>query len=762
MAAEKHPSYEEELERCSYTLGYVEKSLESTIKRKEKLDNDIDNVSKHFTSENSQSFIDMMINTTIRDSLALRLRNLLVARSKPYFARIDFMEKDSNKKESLYIGKMSLMRDEDQEVIIVDWRAPIANLYYEGRIGEADYWCPGGNIKGELTLKRQFAINEGVLQEIFDIDITTNDEFLQTYLGANSDNRLKEIVSTIQVEQNKIIRADMWKPLIVQGAAGSGKTTIALHRIAYLVYTFEKSFEPENFMIIAPNKLFLNYISEVLPELGVERVKQTTFEEFAMELIGKKFKLKGPFEKLTKFVNHNVTMEEIEANNILKNCSQFKASMLFREVMDEYVKYIENSFIPKEHFKIANTLVFKYEEINDLFLKQYKNWPIVQRIDEIKKYLSNRLKQKKDIIIHNLNEQCDNEIMRLKTTQEESPERQKLIIAAIDKRDAVIGKIEKYAKSAVKEYIKKISKFSPYEYYYDLINNEELFNKFLEGKSDKDLIDYIRNHTKDTLKSGYLEIEDIAPIIYLKYLIHGMDEKIPVKHIVIDEGQDFSAFQFYVLKKIVKDSSFTILGDLCQSIHSYRGIRTWQDVVDDVFEGQKCGFLTLEESYRTTVEIMSAANTVIDKIKDLGLVLAKPVIRHGDKVEVIEKQNLYQIAEDISTRIKQYRSENFKTAAIILKTVEECQRMYKLLKGKIDDLNVITGKEEEYKNSTLIVPSYLTKGLEFDVVMIADAGINVYKEDELDIKLLYVSMTRALHKLCIYYHGEKSLLLDKI
>ncbi len=352
--------------------------------------------------------------------------------------------------------------------------------------------------------------------------------------------------------------------------------------------------------------------------------------------------------------------------------------------------------------------------------------------------------------------------MNLKTTMEESPERQKLIIAAIDKRDAVIGKIESYAKRAVKEYIKKISKFSPYEYYCDLINNEELFNKLLEGKIDKDLIDYTRNHTRDTLKSGCLELEDIAPIIYLKYLIHGMDEKIPVKHIVIDEGQDFSAFQFYVLKKIVKDSSFTILGDLCQSIHSYRGIRTWQDVVDDVFEGQKCGFLTLEESYRTTVEIMSAANTVIDKIKDLDLVLAKPVIRHGDKVEVIEKKNLNQIAEDISTRIKQYRKENFKTAAIVLKTVEECQKMYKLLEGKIDDLNVITGKEEEYKNSTLIVPSYLTKGLEFDVVMIADAGIDIYKEEELDIKLLYVSMTRALHKLCIYYHGEKSLLLDKI
>jgi len=762
MAAKNHPSYKEELQRCNYTLGYVEKSLETTIKKKEKLDNDIDNVSKHFTSENSQSFIDMMINTTIRDSLALRLKNLLVARSKPYFARIDFKEKDSSKNEKLYIGKMSLMRDEDQEVIIVDWRAPIANLYYEGRIGEAHYWCPDGDIEGELTLKRQFAINEGILQEIFDIDITTNDEFLQTYLGANSDNRLKEIVSTIQVEQNKIIRADMWKPLIVQGAAGSGKTTIALHRIAYLVYTFEKSFEPENFMIIAPNKLFLNYISEVLPELGVERVKQTTFEEFAMELIGKKFKLKNPFEKLTKFVNQNVTKEEIEANNILKNCSQFKASMLFKDVMDEYVKQIEKSFIPKEHFKIANMVVFNYTEINDLFLNQYKNWPIVRRIDEIKKYLSNRLKKKKDIIIHKLNEQCDNEIKDLKTTMQESPERQKLIIAAIDKRDMVIGKIESYAKSAVKEYIKNISKFSPYKYYSDFVDNEELFNKLLEGKIDKNLANNIRNYTKDTLKSGYLEIEDIAPIIYLKYLIHGMDEKIPVKHIVIDEGQDFSAFQFYVLKKIVKDSSFTILGDLCQSIHSYRGIRTWQDVVDDVFQSQKCGFLTLEESYRTTVEIMNAANTVIEKIKDLSEVLAKPVIRHGNKVEMIKKQNMEKIAEDISEKIKQYRSENFKTAAIVLKTVEECKKMYKLLKGKIDDLNVITGKEEEYKNSTLIVPSYLTKGLEFDVVMIADARIDVYGEDELDIKLLYISMTRALHKLCIYYYGEKSVLLDNV
>jgi len=432
MSVEKHSSYKEELERCNYTLDYVEKTLESTMEKKKNLDNNIDRAKKQLTSDNSQSYIDLMINTSIRDTLALKLRNLITARSKPYFARVDFTEEYSRKTEKLYIGKMSLMRDEDQEIIIVDWRAPIANLYYEGRLGEASYCCPDGNIKGELTLKRQFSINDGILLQIFDIDITTNDEFLQSYLGASADSRLKEIVSTIQVEQNKIIRSDMWRPLIVQGAAGSGKTTIALHRIAYLIYTFEKSFEPENFMIIATNRLFLNYISEVLPELGVEKVKQTTFEDFAMELIGKRFKIKDTFEKLTMFVNHNATLEESSKNNCIKRCSEIKASILFKEIIDDYVKHIEEQFIPGEDFKIAGSVVFKYEEINDLFLKQYKNWPVARRIDEIKKYLSNRLKVKKNAIIESIDEACDKRIMSIKNSMPDTEERRKLVVEAIE------------------------------------------------------------------------------------------------------------------------------------------------------------------------------------------------------------------------------------------------------------------------------------------------------------------------------------------
>ncbi|MDD2481127.1 MAG: UvrD-helicase domain-containing protein, partial [Lutispora sp.] len=272
MVADKHPAYQEEKDRLDYTLKLVNKSLETYIMRKDNIDEEVAKGKKHFSSESSQQYIDLMINTMLQDRAEIKLRNLSQAKQKPYFACVDFREKERVTKDKYYIGKMALIDEATMELVITDWRAPIANLYYESRLGDTEYSCPEGIIKGELLLKRQLIINKGKLEDIYDIDITTNDEILQASLGANADNRLKEIVTTIQAEQNKIIRADMWTPLIVQGAAGSGKTTIALHRIAYLIYTYEKSFKPENFMIIAPNRFFLNYISEVLPELGVERV----------------------------------------------------------------------------------------------------------------------------------------------------------------------------------------------------------------------------------------------------------------------------------------------------------------------------------------------------------------------------------------------------------------------------------------------------------------------------------------------------------
>ncbi len=761
MSAANHPAYKQELERCRYTLDYVEKSLERALEKRKKVSNDLESVHRHMSGDSSADYTSIMVNTMLQDTLALKVKNLYTARSKPYFARVDFQEKGFSKIENLYIGKMSLARDEDQEIIIVDWRAPIANLYYEARLGTASYLCPDGTIEGELLLKRQFAINNGRLEEIFDIDITTNDEFLQTYLGANAENRLKEIVSTIQEEQNKIVRAPMWKPLIVQGVAGSGKTTIALHRIAFLIYTFEKSFEPENFMIIAPNRLFLNYISEVLPELGVERVKQTTFEDFAIELIGKKFKLTDANDKLNMFVNHNATKEQIAQNDIVRQVSVLKTSMYFKDIIDEYIKKIELSFIPNNDITLGTQVIFSYQELNTLFLTQYGMWPIAKRMDEIKKSITTRLKTRKQQIIAQIELEIDKKVARIRMTISDEKEKRELIIKAIEKRDRVLDKIEKISKTLVKEYVDSLPKLSPYQYYKDLLEDSNTFDKIVGKYSSQEVCKFTREYTLGILNSKMLELEDLAPIIYLKFKIYGMDEKIPVKHIVIDEAQDFSAFQFYVMKKIVKDSSFTILGDLCQGIHSYRGVRQWEEIVNEVFNGNKCEFLTLEQSYRTTVEIMEAANKVIEKLENNELLRARPVIRHGEPVEFISKADVNEAAVDIAQRIKVLKDTGHKTIAVICKTMEECEQMQPLLKKADKDISIITGDEKEYKSGVVIVPSYLSKGLEFDVVIISNANMQNYTKSELDIKLLYVAMTRPLHKLCIYYVGEKSLLLGE-
>ncbi len=761
MAAEKHPQYKEEKLRLETTLGYVEKSIAGMVEKKGRLENDIDRTKRHNTGDNSQQYIELMINSMLQERAALKLRNLMTARSRPYFARIDFQENIKDKAENLYIGKMALIRDEDQELIIVDWRAPIANLYYEGRLGDASYQSPEGNIDGSLLLKRQFSIEEGKLREIFDIDITTNDEFLQASLGANADSRLKEIVSTIQEEQNRVIRADMWKPLIVQGAAGSGKTTIALHRIAYLIYTYEKTFKPDNFMIIAPTKFFLNYISDVLPELGVEKTKQTTFEEFAANIIGQKFKVRDANEKLLSFIISNPSPEQEKRNRLLRQESEFKSSMAFRDVLDDYITVTEQDFIPKEDFKLLTKVIYSYEEINKLFSIDYRKQSFAKRIEEIKKHLANRLKAKKQAIIQEAQTACDKRIVRAKLTLEEGEERKKIITDLIDKKDEFIGRVEQYCKGAVKEYVNKISRLNPFEYYKDFVSNEEVFHSLVDNVIGREAADFIRENTIMDLKSESIDIEDMAPIIYLKYKIHGVDEKLPVKHIVIDEAQDFSVFQLYVLKNIIKDSSFTILGDLAQGIHSYRGIKDWGDVDEHVFEG-RCGRLVLEQSYRTTVEIMEAANKVIAKLENENLIPGRPVIRHGDKVEIIEKQSRHDIASDIWERIKELKKQKFKSIAIICKTADTCSELRKGFKAGKDAPRIITEKDREYKSGVVIVPAHLSKGLEFDVVFIADAEAESYRDSELDTKLLYVAMTRPLHRLYIYHCGICSRLIEDL
>ncbi len=760
MPAEEHRAYHQEKDHLNYTLEYIEKTLESATGKKSHVDKEVNRFRRIVNSEGSQEFIDLMVNAALQGGLELKLRNLKEARHKPYFARIDFWETGKPAPEKLYVGKMCLAREEDQGLIIIDWRAPVANLYYEERLGNAKYLCPEGEINGELSLKRQFTIEEGKLREIFDIDITTNDQFLQAHLGASADNRLKEIVSTIQAEQNRIIRADLKTPLIIQGVAGSGKTTIALHRIAYLIYNYEGSFKPENFMIIAPNRFFLNYISEVLPELGVERVRQTTFEEFALELIGEKLKVRDPNYRLTDFLNKGDTTEEQAQMELEKRMIAFKSSMRFKDILDEYMAQIEHKLVPEEDFQVGDWVVYTHQEILELFFRDYRSWPVLKRIQELKKHFTKRLKDRKDQYIQELQLKCNLQIERYKLTMPDSDERQGLIVKTIDRKNELVKEVERFVREGVKEYLKKISGLSPARYYRDLLSDPAFLASFAKNEVEHELLGHLRRETLAGLNSGQIELEDLAPLVYLKFCLYGLEERIPVKHIVIDEAQDFSVFQLYAIKKIIKDSSFTIFGDLSQGIHSYRGLNDWQLLRREVFGEEKSEFLTLEQSYRTTVEIMEAANRVINRINKGQLVLAKPVVRHGEQVQIIKEEGIPGIAKAIEGKIAEVKEAGYQSIAVIGKTIAECESLARHFKGTEAPV-IMTGKETEYRSGLVMLPSYLAKGLEFDVVIVANADSRNYRENELDTKLLYVIMTRPLHKLYIYYSGKLSPLLNE-
>jgi DNA helicase II / ATP-dependent DNA helicase PcrA len=757
MTALNHPDYKTEYEKLKYVLDYMKKYNDRVTSQKSRIDKEVDYGKRHYNSDNAEQFNELIINTTLQDNLNQKMKNLNKSLLKPYFARVDFKEEENKALQTLYIGKLSLLR-EDNEPIIIDWRAPVANLYYEGRIGKAAYDCPDGAVNGDIILKRQYNIENADLKEMYDIDITTNDDFLQASLGSSKDNRLKDIVSTIQAEQNRVIRADMWKPLIVQGAAGGGKTTIALHRIAYLLYNHENTLSPKNFMIIAPNRFFLSYISEVLPDLGVENVVQTTFEDLAQEVIGAKYKITSPHEKLALFIEVKDEVAE-EAKILLRKISRFKSSLHFTNALRRYIHGIELDFLPKEDFKIDTTTLFSYNELQKLFLIDYSYLPIMKRVNEIKKNLVNTLKANKGAVLEDVEHNYDMQIQDARRAMKDCPERRQRIIELADKRDALIEKIKKESKTLIKDYIDKIKALSPMEYYRDFLSSSDKFKECCQKSIDEMFAEEVRIYTTDILDKGSLEIEDLAPLMFIKYHILGLDDKFSVRHVLIDEAQDFSLFQIYVLKRIINSSSFTILGDLSQGIHSYRGIQNWRDIEKYIFNDGSFSFLTLEQSYRTTVEIMDAANKVIKALGDDTLPLAKPVIRHGEPVTVSEMKSLDELADRISVNIRESLKDGFKSLAVICKTIQECTE----LKAKFDVLRIkthlITGTEKNYSGGIVVIPSYLVKGLEFDVVIVANASREIYKKQELDIKLLYVAMTRPLHRLHIYSLGNKTELL---
>lgn len=671
----------------------------------------------------------------IADSKKIHINNLEVAIDKPYFARIDFTSEDDGKSSTIYIGKNGVIKDSN--IIVTDWRAPISSLYYEAEIGDCSFEAPSGTIKGNMSLKRQFEIEKGQLLNYYDVDLVSNDKLLQKYLNTNNDARLKSIVSTIQKEQNDVIRKKISDNIIVQGVAGSGKTTVALHRIAYLVYNYINVIKQNQYLVIGPNPVFLKYIKSVLPELDVNGVEQCTYEQFVRNYIEEDISVHSSDKKIVKSISEKRTSD----------VDKFKCSMKYQKMIEQFMCLYFYSITSKP-LMLGNFEVLPKEVVTEIFQGTANNISnnLNDRIESTIDRLCRHIEKEIDIITHRYNE-YSYKLFATAITETEKDKMRNMF--AKDEAE-----LSKNCRTTIRKYFNK-SKFEATKLYKLFVNTISDFNIF-----QYDNLEELKKVTTNNIRNNFYDFEDLAALLYIKSLINPNKLYGKIKHVVVDEAQDLGEFNFFTLKKALPSATFSIFGDLAQSIYDYRGINNWGEVNESMFEN-KGTIINFNKSYRTTAEIMSVADDVAESI---GLGRSDLVIRHGDVVELtkVEKEN--NIPDYVAQKIKEYKDNGYKTIAIISKT--------NLLSNYMNDdlaelgINIpnVTANDDlnDAKFSVCTISNQLAKGLEFDAVIINNANEKIYSSDNpLDMKLLYVAITRALHKLDIIYSGSLTKPLEK-
>ncbi|ARI78186.1 RNA polymerase recycling motor HelD [Halobacillus mangrovi] len=742
-----HPDLQEELERLSFTKAYMDRLIVSQQSGQEVLKKRQEDTLAHLDfKDSSLRYQEMLSNANFMKMSKDQLESLIHLRKKPYFARIDFHRKEKPEREIFYIGKMSLFDRETQLPIILDWRSPLANVYYEGRLGEVSYNSHGERYEGHVSLKRQYQIEEGELEDFRDIDITTKDDLLQDSLSQNAENRLTEIVATIQEEQNQVIRADLRKPIIVQGAAGSGKTTIALHRISYFLYSMRDIFKPEEMLILAPNRLFIQYISEVLPELGVQRSKQTTFTEFVVKVTG----IHWPVT-----TQHQILMKSIEEGKAADDpalwSAGYKGSQSFKDLLNRYMQWLKKGYQIDQDFLLAGFKIKSAKSINQLFFKEYNYFPYEVRIQKIKAVLQSELRRKKKQILSKMAEKYDEELDKALFGFKDPEKRKTRVSFLITRKEERLNEVKKEARTAVQRFMKQYPKRNLLDVY-EKLYEEEIFLSLCSYDTPE--LKEMRESTSKYLKKKQLNSEDLAALLYIQSFIKGIDKDDQAKKVVIDEAQDYSFLEIYALRRAFHTDLFTIVGDLAQGIYRYRGLKNWQVLTNDVF--RNVNYLTLQKTYRTTIEIMDLANELLVLMPD-ELPKAEPVVRHGELPMFLQCEDGWK--EHFKDRVTQLEASRMNSFAIVTKTKQDAEHVASDIQDL--DLGFKMLEEDEEMSERMILPAYLAKGLEFDVVFLYSHH-HRYQLKELDIKMLYVAMTRPLHKLYLIGHTPEDFLLNQV
>lgn len=642
------------------------------------------------------------------------LNRYLIQLDIPYFGKIIFKRKASGIFSSAniqcYIGKFAMFDKDTNENLITDWRAPIANLYYKnsGPRQNVSFITPAGMQEGDLTNKMQLDINRARINNIYEAKTgnTAADEFLLSQLKKKIGKKLTDIVSTIQDMQNEIIRHKPDNPTIIQGVAGSGKTTILLHRIAYLIYAYSDIIEESKSLIIAPNKLFIDYISDVLPSLGVNYIKKNTYLLWAKTVLN--------WDE--RFLLSN------EADNL--EIKSFKGSILFKDMIEKYLEDFEYDLFDKLPDQLNLVMYSRYNEL------------------------------KKNKIGVSLEE-------RVLLSAEFAFAQQQFNKKTIGFFSGDLEKNELRLKN-IRQYIKK--RVNIYTLYRDFFKLDYIFKEFeIDSSLVKKVKTYTLKYFKSSGKNKFFKIEDLSGLVWMNFYIYGYKSNLN-DFVAVDEAQDLSVFQLLTLLKVSKNNNITYAGDLAQSIIPPFYISDWNDLLKpltDLDSVTNVYFSQLDKCYRTTIEIIDFANKIFKEKFPSNYALPQAILRHGDKPRVLKfNENITENnSEDIKTLIISLNKEFEKkavTVALICKNYNHADKVYDILNSHKEKLTrqIYKYDMEDYHDGILILPVEKAKGLEFDSVYILDLNEDFYPNDDLSIRLLYVSMTRALHRLTIIYNSK--------
>lgn len=702
--------WQREEKYLNQTLDIVKRNVENYESEIREMSDQIEEMLQHYHDNDVEVYTQMSNTVTMRDHMQSALKRNQRATKKPYFGRIDFLDETLQKEETLYIGRGGIAKDTTHQVV-VDWRAPVANAYYENGLGECSYHAPDGReLPIRLDLKRTYEIDNGRLLDYFDTEVIANDELLTKYLAKNKQAVLGEIIATIQKEQNDIIRKTPYHNIIVQGVAGSGKTTVAMHRISFILYNYAERFRPEDFYIVGSNRILLEYITGVLPDLDVYGIRQMTMEQLFVRLLYEDWDEQscsilentaaaqgsmdrgtfGWFQALTEF-GVRIEAERICMDSVVLDRRQFVEGLKggVAGVFDER----EGEPQPTDLVELLSGKAIRdYVEQTNASVQTKINMLNERLIIKIKdEFLKNGLRYS-----------------------------------------------EKERKAILKEYRgyfgKKIFDISIFE----------LYQRFLLEQKEK-------GYEVSVPEQAY-DVYDLAALAYLYKRMKETEVISEAHHVVIDEAQDYGMMAYAVLKYCMKDCTYTVMGDVSQNIHFGFGLADWEELRKLLCSQDGDSFGILKKSYRNTVEISEFATKILHH-GSFEPYPVEPIIRHGKEVEIMQFPTKRELYEETARRCRAWQKQGLNTIAIVCRTPEKAELVARQL-GRLIPVCESNPDKAVFSDGIMVLPVVYTKGLEFDAVLIFDPDKEEYPVDDGHAKLLYVAATRALHELCVLYRED--------